>query len=277
MRDLSIGSYFIHPTRFHFKRQCRRRCLGRWSWCSRIDLGKPFLPTRSAPFLAHVSLTLDPFQFGFDGDDMWKTRRDSLFATLHNNPKAKFVTRAVQFGSEPLFDNVLSPDDLAAQVLAAKDNLSPLEILVTVSDMAYGYQSNGGAQSVLDAIDFVDLHMLPFFSTTATTAADSWPFVQNDLDWINAHANGKKIILSENGWPSMQSGSTRSSSPTAVSDVQQEQDYFDLLDSKCQEFKGNPGGGVAWFAHLYSEDQGAGYGILDNGQLKFPFSPKTSC
>jgi len=75
----------------------------------------------------------------------------------------------------------------------------------------------------------------------------------------------------------MQSGSTRSSSPDAVANVEQEQAYFDLLDSKCQELKENPGGGVAWFAHLYSEEQGAGYGILDNGRLKFPFSPKTSC
>ena len=225
----------------------------------------------------HPSLIFYPLKFGFDGDDVWMTRRDSLFASLHSNPKAKFVTRAVQFGSEPLYDQVLPPDELAAQVTAAKQNLADLGILVTVSDMAYGYQSNGGAQSVLDAVDFIDLHMLPFFSTTATTASDSWGFVQSNLDWINSHAGGKKVILSENGWPSMQSGSTRSSSPTAVSDVQQEQDYFDLLDSKCQELKSNPGGGVAWFAHLYSEEQGAGYGILDNGKLKFPFSPKTTC
>ena len=208
---------------------------------------------------------------------MWKTRRDSLFATLHSNPKAKFVTRAVQFGSEPLFDHVLPAGTLASQVQSAKQNLASLGIPVTVSDMAYGYQSNGGAQSVLDSVDFIALHMLPFFSTTATTAASSWSFVQSNLDWINSKVKGKKVILTENGWPSMQSGSTRSSSPNAVSNVQQEQAYFDLLDSKCSELKNNPGGGVAWFAHLYSEQQGAGYGVLNNGKLKFPFSPKTSC
>ena len=208
---------------------------------------------------------------------MWMTRRDSLFATLHNNPKAPFVTRAVQFGSEPLFDHVLPVSTLAAQVTAAKQNLTSLGVLVTVSDMAYGFQSNGGAQPVLDAVDFVDLHMLPFFSATATTASASWGFVQTDLTWINSKINGKKVILSENGWPSVESGSTSSSSPNAVCNVGQEQAYFDLLDSKCATLKQNPGGGVGWFAHLYSEEQGAGYGITDNGQLKFPFSPKTSC
>ena len=208
---------------------------------------------------------------------MWMTRRDSLFSTLHSNPKAKFVTRAVQFGSEPLFDHVLSADDLATQVKSAQQNLSDLSIPVTVSDMAYGYQSNDGAQSVLDAIDFVDLHMLPYFSTTATTASDSWGFIQNDLDWITTRVNGKKIILSENGWPAMESGSTVSSSPTAVADLQQSQDYFDLLDSNCQQLKSNPGGGVAWFAHLYSVDQDPSYGVLSNGEPQFSFSPKTSC
>src|SRR5207245_8751675 len=45
-----------------------------------------------------------------------------------SNPKAPFVTRVVQFGSEPLFDNVLSHQDLAAQVQQAKSALSNLQI-----------------------------------------------------------------------------------------------------------------------------------------------------
>ena len=77
-------------------------------------------------------------KFGFDGDNIWMTRRDTLLATLHNNPRAKFVTRVVQFGSEPLFDSVLSPDDLTKQVKLAKANLSSLSIPVTVSELAYG-------------------------------------------------------------------------------------------------------------------------------------------
>lgn len=79
------------------------------------------------------------------------------------------MTRAVQFGSEPLFDWVLSPDDLAAQVLAAKANLSSLGIPVTISELAYGYQEHDGAQQVLDAIDAIGAHMLPFFAQDAST------------------------------------------------------------------------------------------------------------
>ncbi len=120
-------------------------------------------------------------QFGFDGSDIWISRRDTLLAALHANPLAKFVTRVLQFGSEPLFDNVLPHDQLAEQVMLAKANLSSLGIPVTVSELAFGYQERGGAQDVLDAIDSINIHMLPFFSQQASTckccmllAAGSW-------------------------------------------------------------------------------------------------------
>jgi hypothetical protein len=50
------------------------------------------------------NLTRTILQFGFDGTDEWMGRRDTLLGILHSNPKAKFVTRVLQFGSEPLFD-----------------------------------------------------------------------------------------------------------------------------------------------------------------------------
>jgi hypothetical protein len=127
-----------------------------------------------------ISSYLFESQFGFDGTDQWVDRRDRLFRTLHSNPKAKFVTRVVQFGSEPLFDHVLSPDELAAQVLSAKKRLSSLDIPVTVSELAYGYQANGGAQNVLDAIDSINIHMLPFFSSKASTGKVSPPNLLSD-------------------------------------------------------------------------------------------------
>lgn len=218
--------------------------------------------------------------FGFNGDDKWKGRRDTLLATLHLNPKAKFVTRVLQFGSEPLFDGVLEPSALKAQVLAAKANLSSLQIPVTVSDMAYSYQkyANDGGPSVLDAIDLIDAHMLPFFSTRASTAKKAWPIVLTDLDWFIDNGDGKKIYFSENGWPSVTSPGVQPNSPSAVADVQNERDYYDLLDEHCKDLKIFRGGGVGWFAHIYSDVQEPGYGIYDKeGSLKFHFAPRTTC
>ena len=136
-------------------------------------------------------------QFGFTGGDQWETRRDSLINTLITNPTAKFVTRGVQFGSEPLFDNVLPHAELAVQVLSVKAQLAGVQIPVTVSELAYGYQERGGAQDVLDAIDYINVHMLPFFSTAATTGAFAWPLVETDMDWFIQHGNGKKMYFDE--------------------------------------------------------------------------------
>lgn len=120
----------------------------------------------------------------------------------------------VQFGSEPLFDGVLPPTDLAAQVSDAKYSLSDLDIPVTVSELAYGYQENGGAQNVLDAIDSINIHMLPFFAQNASTGKSphhrvalllrpqitgdkAWPLVQKDLNWFIEHGKGKKMYFDE--------------------------------------------------------------------------------
>ncbi|KAF8502307.1 glycoside hydrolase family 17 protein [Russula emetica] len=216
--------------------------------------------------------------FGFDGTDQWVNRRDSLFRTLHSNPKAKFVTRVVQFGSEPLFDHVLSPNELTAQVLSAKKSLSSLDIPVTVSELAYGYQENAGAQNVLDAIDSINIHMLPFFSSEASTGENAWPQVLDDLNWFINNGKGKKMYLDENGWPSRTSEGVQPNSVHAVADIDSEHAYFNLLDQQCSYLKNVVGGGVGWFAHIYSDSQEPGYGIYDSsGRLKFPFAPRTSC
>ena len=99
------------------------------------------------------------------------SRFNALSSILHTNPKGKFVTRVVQMGTEPLFDAVITPAALTTQVLNAKQNLSDIGIPVTVSELAYGYQERNstGSQNVLDAIDSINAHMLPFFAGDATT------------------------------------------------------------------------------------------------------------
>ncbi|RDB25818.1 hypothetical protein Hypma_006299 [Hypsizygus marmoreus] len=219
--------------------------------------------------------------FGFDGDDKWIGRRNTLLGTLHSNPKAKFVTRVLQFGSEPLFDWVLDPPDLITQVKAAKTNLSSLQIPVTVSDLAYSFRdlhAKDGGPDVLKAIDMIDAHILPFFSTKASIANNSWPIVLDDLNYFISSGQGKKIYFSQNGWPSVTSSGVQPNSPSAVANVQNEKDYYALLDKHCADLKAVPGGGVGWFAHIYSDNQEPGYGIYNTGgTLKFPFAPKTSC
>ena len=51
-----------------------------------------------------------------------------------------------------------------------------------------------------------------------------------------------------------------------------------LLDQHCEDFKAAPGGGVGWFAHIYSDYMEPGYGIYNtSGHRKFAFNPRTHC
>ena len=71
---------------------------------------------------------------------------------------------------------------------------------------------------VMSAIDFIDAHMLPFFSTEASrgkpnkskyccfltliyrnliAASESWPIVQKDLNWFYSNGQNKKLYLSQ--------------------------------------------------------------------------------
>jgi hypothetical protein len=92
------------------------------------------------------------------------------------------------------------------------------------------------------------------------------------LDWFIDHGNGKKMYFDENGWPSVTSSGVQPNSPDAVANVQNEhvstpfpplgcttnlkaQDYYVLLDKHCSDLKTTVGGGVGWFAHIYSDEQ----------------------
>ena len=68
------------------------------------------------------------------------------------NKYAKFVVRALQFGSEPLFDDVLRVNELAQQVREAKARVISLHISVTVSDLAYSYQKVSDVKGTLPLV-----------------------------------------------------------------------------------------------------------------------------
>ena len=101
------------------------------------------------------------------------------------------MTRLVQFGSEPLFDSVLDPPVLGAQVADAMKNLSSLHIQVDISELAYGWQevsqsclkittyddyslkkfqseSEGSLQIMDDIGSMISAHVLPFFDSKAS-------------------------------------------------------------------------------------------------------------
>ncbi|KAK0550223.1 hypothetical protein OC845_002753 [Tilletia horrida] len=195
--------------------------------------------------------------FGFDGGDQWRTRKRDLLRTIKSNPRAPYVVRAVVVGSEPLFDSVLEPDQLAEQIMDVKNKLSNYTgkgldgMQVTLSEMPYGFMSHGNAPSVFKAMDVVEGNVLPFFDQRATTGGQAWSLVTSAYTYFQKQAKGKKVLYTQIGWPS---------------------------NDSCAWFKSGVQGGVGWFAHIYNDDGLPGWGVLDgSGKLKFEFAPQTTC
>ena len=140
---------------------------------------------------------------------------------------------------------------LAKQVLQAKQDLANLSIPVTVSELASAYQNDKDAKHVLNATDSFNIHMLPFFSKSATTGKQAWPLVQSTLKYFIGLGSGKKMYLDEvrttrralalfateartpylgqNGWPSETSSSVKPNNDVAKASVQNENVRIECL------------------------------------------------
>ncbi|KAG0149243.1 hypothetical protein CROQUDRAFT_40079 [Cronartium quercuum f. sp. fusiforme G11] len=210
--------------------------------------------------------------FGFSGDSMWRKRKDNLIGEIKKNSLAPYVIKAVTLGSEPLYDGVIDVEALTQELKALKFKLAPYEIPLTISEMTYGFQINNDAPSIFELIQIVSLNVLPVFDTDATTSDKSWEFVKFCIEYGKSHGKGKPVVITQTGWPS---NKDEAIGVKAVTDVEQEKKYFDLLNDHCHDFKEQ---GVGWFSHIYSEVTLSGWGVvLEDGEEKFKFSPLTTC
>ncbi|UZJ57326.1 hypothetical protein CBS101457_006646 [Exobasidium rhododendri] len=217
---------------------------------------------------------------GSDGSSKDEQRKSSLLQTMNANPKARFITRAVQMASNPLLDGPVNMTALSSQFENVQQNLTSLQIPVTVSTSVHELKTKmvNASQEVIDAGDFVDLRIAPQFATNTSTSVQAWNKTMNDMDLIVDITNSsKKIIWSEDG------GHTRKCdwkphSLFSKSNATNKKAYYDFLDSKCTDLKKYPQGGIGWFAHLYNDKQKPGYGIYNlNGTLRFDFQPQIVC
>jgi hypothetical protein len=166
-------------------------------------------------------------------------------------------------------------------------------IHVSISDMQYGFTSQGGAQVVLDAVDVVHARafftpstmvllklfpdVLPFFDQDATHGSNAWPSVESSTNWFRNRTSGsKKIIFTQTGWPT-NTNVWPPNNAAAQASYDSSKAYLDLLDTHCKAFK-DLHGGVGWFWQIWNDAMLDGWGALDwNNNLKFQFSPRTDC
>ncbi len=104
--------------------------------------------------------------------------------------------RAVVVGNEVLLRGEMSPEDLAATIRAVKARVS---VPVTYADVWEYWLRN---RDVASAVDFITIHILPYWEDFPIAARDAAAHVDSIRRRVVAAFPGKEVIIGEVGWPS---------------------------------------------------------------------------
>jgi glucan 1,3-beta-glucosidase len=106
------------------------------------------------------------------------------------------VIQAVVVGNEVLLRGELSAQDLGN---AIRDVKRQVPVPVTYADVWEFWQRNRDLQ---DAVDFVTIHILPYWEDFPIPAKDAAAHVMSIRDKMATIFPGKDILIGETGWPS---------------------------------------------------------------------------
>jgi len=212
--------------------------------------------------------------FGYNGDDSWKERETLVIDTIKTHPYAYLVV-AVSFGNEELFDGDITPERMIAEFKTIRSRLAPLKIPVTTAEQTSKYEPD-----VAKAVDIILDNAHPYFADDATTGANAWPFISSALSYFNTTVPGKKVVVTETGWPSTMSTSPywQPSSPNCVTSLASETDYWNMMSSHCPDWKAR---NMGYFVFCFNADctnLATGWGVFNNDEsAKFDFVGLTAC
>jgi len=178
-----------------------------------------------------------------------------------------------------LYDNDAgSADALAAYIVQMKASFrdAGLDIPVSISDMAVGWQSSGNITSMQNAVDFFMINNFPYFNENAQWGGDndSWADFLVDMQYFESLANGRPLLVTQTGWPS-NTITFAPNSPDVIATVPSEEAYFKLLDSHCEDYFKTAN--IGWMFRNW-DDAIYGWGALyDNGTEKWPVTARLGC
>lgn len=74
-----------------------------------------------------------------------------------------------------------------------------LNIPVSISEMAYGWQSSGDIEKMVDAVDFFMINNFPYFSFDAQSggSSTSWKDFTGDISYYESIAKGKPLLVTQ--------------------------------------------------------------------------------
>ena len=107
------------------------------------------------------------------------------------------VVKGVIVGNEVLLRGEMSPMELSETIRQVKAEVG--NIPVTYADVWEFWERNKGLAA---DVDFVTIHILPYWEDLPVSAADAGPHVDEIRQHMAEAFPGKEILIGETGWPS---------------------------------------------------------------------------
>jgi exo-beta-1,3-glucanase (GH17 family) len=174
------------------------------------------------------------------------------------------VISAVVVGNEVLLRGEMTAADLAANIRSVK---SQVKVPVTYADVWEFWLRN---REIYDAVDFVTIHILPYWEDFPIRAKNAAAHVDSIRKRVAVAFPAKEILIGETGWPSagrMRDGAlpSRTNQARVVSEIldlaKRENFRVNLIEAYDQPWKRELEGTVGGY-----------WGLIDNDQraLKYP-------
>ena len=170
------------------------------------------------------------------------------------------VITAVVVGNEVLLRGEMTTSDLAAIIRSVK---SQVTVPVTYADVWEYWLRN---REIYDAVDFVTIHILPYWEDFPIRAKYAAAHVDAIRKQMAVAFPGKEILIGETGWPSegrMRAGAlpSRSNQARVVSEIlnlaKQENFRVNLIEAYDQPWKRQLEGTVGGYWGLFNSEQRA--------------------
>jgi exo-beta-1,3-glucanase (GH17 family) len=104
---------------------------------------------------------------------------------------------ALIVGNEVLLHGDMTPSDLRELLLSVK---ARVKVPVTYAEV-WEYWLN--YREIQDAVDFITIHVLPYWDNIPTRAEDAATYVAGIHKRLSLAFPGKEVLIGETGWPSM--------------------------------------------------------------------------
>lgn len=126
--------------------------------------------------------------------DRNRVELDTGIRLAQENPD---VVKAVVVGNEVLLRGEMSATELAATLASVKRQVG--SVPVTYADVWEFWERNKG---LTENVDFVTIHILPYWEDLPVAAEDAGPHVDEIRQRMAEAFPGKEILIGETGWPS---------------------------------------------------------------------------